>query len=180
MKSIYQIDPAHSSVQFSIRHLMISSVRGAFSGVKGTIEYDPADLNNSKIEAEIDLNTINTFDQERDAHLRSADFFDVEKYPAMRFVSREIEKSGDGLRVAGDLSLHGVTKEVLLTVDEVGPEAKDPWGNTRVGASIRGKLNRKDFGLTWTAPLETGGVLVGDEVKLDLEIEAVKVQAAAA
>jgi polyisoprenoid-binding protein YceI len=180
MKNIYQIDPTHSSIQFSIRHMMISSVRGAFSGVKGTIEYDPDNLNNSKAEAEIDLNTINTFDEKRDSHLRSADFFDVETYPTMRFVSRKIEKSGDGFRVTGDLSLHGVTKQVVLTVDEVGPETKDPWGNTRVGASIRGKLSRKDFGLTWTAPLETGGVLVGDEVKLDLEVEAVKVQAAAA
>ena len=180
MKSVYQIDPAHSSVQFSIRHMMISNVRGAFSGVKGTIEFDPDNLNQSKAEADIDLNTINTFDEKRDAHLRSADFFEVEKYPTMRFVSRKIEKSGDGFRVTGDLTLHGVTKEVVLTVDEVGPEGKDPWGNTRVGASVRGKVNRKDFGLTWTAPLEAGGVLVGDDVKIEIEVQAVKVQAAAA
>jgi polyisoprenoid-binding protein YceI len=181
MKSTYQIDPAHSSVQFSIRHMMISNVRGSFSKVTGTVEYDPESLADSKVTAEIDVNSINTSDDKRDAHLRSADFFDIQTYPNMRFVSTKVEKTGDDeFRITGDLTLHGVTKQIVLTASDVSAEGKDPWGNTRFGAAVRGQLNRKDFGLNWSAPLETGGVLVGDTVKLDLEIQMIKTQAAAA
>jgi polyisoprenoid-binding protein YceI len=155
--------------------MMISNVRGGFSGVKGTVSYDPDDLKASGIQAEIDVSTINTSDEKRDAHLKSADFFDVEQYPTMTFVSDLIEKlSEEELRVSGKLTLHGMTKPIVLTVDEISAEGKDPWGNTRTGVSAKGKLNRKDFGLTWSAPLETGGVLVGDDVKIEFDLQLVK------
>ncbi len=181
MAETYNIDPAHSSIQFSIRHMMVSNVRGAFKGVTGSIVHDAANPANSRIDAEIDVRSINTNDEKRDEHLKSADFFETDKYPTMKFVSKKVEKTGESeYKATGDLTLHGVTKEVVLTVDEVSPEGKDPWGNTRIGASAKGKINRKDFGLSWSAPLETGGVLVGDDVKLDLEIQAVKAQSAKA
>jgi polyisoprenoid-binding protein YceI len=181
MKETYTIDPTHSSVRFSIRHMMVSNVRGAFTGVKGTIVHDTDNQANSRVEAEIDVNSINTHDEARDAHLKSADFFDAEKYPTIKFVSKKVEKvGGDEYKITGDLTIHGVTKQTVLTVDEVSPEGKDPWGNIRIGASAKTKVNRKDFGLTWSAPLETGGVLVGDEVKLEFDVEAVKAQSAAA
>jgi polyisoprenoid-binding protein YceI len=181
MKNTYQIDAAHSSVQFSIRHMMISNVRGTFSGVTGTAEYDPDNPAVSSVRAEIDVNSINTSDANRDAHLKSADFFDVANYPKISFVSKKVEKTGgDEFRITGDLTIHGVTKETVLTASEVTPEGKDPWGNLRIGASLKGKVNRKDFGLTWSAPLETGGVLVGDDVKVELDLELIKAQSAAA
>jgi polyisoprenoid-binding protein YceI len=181
MLNTYAIDPVHSSVQFSIRHLMISNVRGTFKGVKGTVTYDPDSLAASGITADIDVSTINTQDEGRDAHLKGADFFETEKYPTMKFVSKQIEKIGDGeFRVTGDLTLHGVTKPVVLSIDEVAPESKDPWGNIRIAASAKGKINRKDFGLTWSAPLEAGGVVVGDDVKIELDVQAVKQASTAA
>jgi polyisoprenoid-binding protein YceI len=180
MKATYQIDPVHSSVQFSVRHLMISNVRGTFTGVKGTVVYDGENPTAATIEAEIDASTINTLDTNRDAHLKTAEFLDVEKYPTMTFKSTKIEKDGDGLKVTGDLTLHGVTKPVVLVVEEIAPEAKDPWGNTRVGAAAKTKLKRSEFGLTWNAAVETGGVMVGDELKLDFELELVKAQTASA
>ncbi len=181
MTTTYQIDPAHSSVQFSIRHMMISNVRGTFSGVKGTIVYDPDNLAQSGIRADIDVNSINTNDEKRDAHLKSADFFDAAQFSTIQFASTQIEKLGEGeFRVTGDLTIHGVTKPAVLTVDEVAPETKDPWGNIRTAASVKGKINRKDFGLTWNAPLETGGILVGDDVKIEIDVQAVKAQSAAA
>jgi polyisoprenoid-binding protein YceI len=161
--------------------MMVSNVRGTFKGVKGTIVHDSANPANSSIQAEIDVNTINTNDETRDGHLKSAEFFDLEKYPTITFVSKKVEKTGENeYKATGDLTIHGVTKETVLTVDEVSGEGKDPWGNVRIGASAKGKLNRKDFGLVWSAPLETGGVLIGDEVKLEFDIEAVKAQSAAA
>jgi polyisoprenoid-binding protein YceI len=161
--------------------MMVSNVRGAFSGVKGTIVHDTDSPANSSIECEIDVSSLNTLDEKRDAHLKSADFFETEKYPTMKFVSTKVEKVGDDeYKITGDLTIHGVTKQTVLTIDEVSPEGKDPWGNTRIGASAKGKINRKDFGLSWSAPLETGGVLVGDEVKLELDIEAIKAQPVAA
>jgi polyisoprenoid-binding protein YceI len=160
---------------------MVSNVRGTFSGVKGAIVHDAANPANSSIQAEIEVNSINTNDQNRDTHLKSADFFELEKYPTINFVSTSIEKTGENeYKATGNLTLHGVTKPVVLTVDEVSPEGKDPWGNTRIGASAKGKINRKDFGLVWSAPLETGGVLIGEDVKLEFDIEAVKAQGAAA
>ena len=180
MTSTYEIDPAHSSAHFSIRHMMISNVRGAFSGLKGTVSYDPNNLSSSRVQAEIDTATINTLDEKRDGHLKSPEFLDVAQYPTIKFQSTKIEKDGDGLKVTGDVTIHGVTKPVVLKVEEVAPEAKDPWGKTRAGASAKAKINRSDFGLSWNAAMETGGVLVGDELKLDFEIELVKSESATA
>jgi polyisoprenoid-binding protein YceI len=181
MKTTYQIDPAHSGVHFSVRHLMLSNVRGTFSGVKGTVIYDPADPSATQLDATIDAATISTGDAKRDGHLKSADFLDVEKYPAITFKGKRTEKSGDGeFKVTGDLTIRGTTREVILTVEDVSSEAKDPWGGTRIGASAKTKINRQQFGITWNSPLETGGVVVGDEVKLELELQFTKVQTASA
>lgn len=180
MTSSYEIDPAHSSVHFSVRHMMISNVRGGFSGIKGTVSYDPDNLAGSHVQAEIATATISTLDEKRDEHLKSAEFLDAAQYPAIQFRSTKIEKDGDGLKVTGDVTIHGVTKPVVLKVEEVAPEIKDPWGKTRVGASAKTKIKRSDFGLSWNATLEMGGVLIGDELKLDFEIELVKSQSATA
>jgi polyisoprenoid-binding protein YceI len=181
MKTTYEIDPAHSSVQFSIRHLMVTNVRGSFKGVKGTVTYDPDSPATSTVRAIIDAGTISTNDNERDAHVKGADFLDVERYPTIEFKSTSVKKSGaTGLEVTGDLTVHGITKPVVLNVEEISPETKDPWGNTRIGASAKTKIKRSDFGLKWNAPLETGGVLVGDDVKLEFELEFVKAKTATA
>jgi len=170
----YEIDSAHSGAHFSVRHLMISNVKGEFSKVTGTVVYDPTNVSATRIDATIDATTINTRDEQRDAHLRSADFFDTEKYPTLTFKSTQVSKSKDKLRVTGDLTIHGVTREVTLDVDGPTAEVKDPWGNTRVGATASTKINRKDWGLNWNSALETGGVLVGEDVTITLDIEAVK------
>jgi polyisoprenoid-binding protein YceI len=171
----YTIDPAHSVADFKVRHLMVSNVRGEFSGVSGTVQFDRENPANSSIEAKIDVNTIQTRDAQRDAHLKSADFFDVEKYPTMTFVSKKVAKNGsDDYKVTGDLTIHGVTKEVVLDVEAVAPEVKDPWGNVKAGASAKTKINRKDFGLVWNVGLEAGGVLVGDDVQIHLDLELAK------
>jgi polyisoprenoid-binding protein YceI len=168
----YTIDPTHSVADFKVRHLMVANVRGEFSGVTGTVQLDPENPGNSKVEAKIDVNTIQTRDAQRDAHLKSADFFDVEKYPSITFVSRKVTRNGsDDYEVVGDLTIHGVTKEVALDVEELSPETKDPWGNVKAGASAKTKINRKDFGLVWNVGLETGGVLVGDTVQIHLDLE---------
>lgn len=181
MKTTYEIDPAHSSVQFSIRHLMVTNVRGSFKGVKGTVIYDPDAPATSTVHAVIDTATISTNDNERDTHVKGADFLDVERYPTIEFKSTSVKKSGaTGLEVTGDLTVHGITKPVVLNVEEISPETKDPWGNTRIGASAKTKIKRSDFGLKWNAPLETGGVLVGDDVKLEFELEFLKAKTATA
>jgi polyisoprenoid-binding protein YceI len=180
VRTVYEIDPAHSSVLFSIRHLMVTNVRGSFTGVKGTVVYDSANPSATTAEAVIDASTINTHDEKRDGHVKSSDFLDVAQYPTIIFKSTSVKKTGDTeLEVTGDLTIHGVTKPATLRVEEVSEEAKDPWGNTRIGASAKTKIKRGDFGLTYNAALETGGVLVGDEVKLDFELEFVKAQSAA-
>jgi polyisoprenoid-binding protein YceI len=180
MRTTYEIDPAHSSVQFSIRHLMVTNVRGSFKGVKGTVIYDPEAPADSTVHAVIDSGTISTNDNERDTHVKGADFLDVDQYPTIVFNSTSVKKSGAGLEVAGNLTVHGVTRPVVLNVEEISPETKDPWGNTRIGASAKTKIKRSDFGLKWNAPLETGGVLVGDDVKLEFELEFVKAKTATA
>jgi polyisoprenoid-binding protein YceI len=180
MKATYRIDPAHSSIQFSVRHLMISNVRGTFTGVKGTVVYDGDKPSDTTIEAEIDASTINTLEPNRDAHLKTQDFLHIEKHPTMQFKSTKVEKAGSGLKVTGDLTLHGVTKPVELDIEEIAPEAKDLQGNTRLGAAAHARLKRSDFGLTWNAALETGGFALSDDLKLDFELELVKAQAAAA
>lgn len=174
MKTTWKIDPAHSSAHFVIRHMMITNVRGGFSGVQGTVVYDPADLSSSSVDVTIDKSTLNTGDANRDAHVKSADFLDVEKHPTITFKSKSITKDGDDLKVKGDLTLHGVTKEVVLNVDGPTGEQKDPYGNTRVGASATTKIKRSDFGLTWNATLETGGIMLGDDLKLEVDVSLIK------
>ncbi len=175
MKTTYKIDPAHSNAQFVVRHMMITNVRGGFSGIQGTVVYDSDNPSGSMIEAVIDAATINTQEAQRDAHLKSADFLEVEKYPTITFKSTKIERGGsEEANVTGDLSIHGVKKQVVLKVEGPTAEVKDPFGNTRVGASATTKIKRSDFGLTWNAALETGGILVGDDLKIELEISAIK------
>jgi polyisoprenoid-binding protein YceI len=161
----YQIDPSHSSVSFSIKHMMIAKVHGGFEKMSGTLAYDATNPLKSSLEATIEAASINTREPQRDAHLKSPDFFDVEKYPTLLFKSKRIEKSEDGLTVLGELTIHGVTQDVSLAVEGPSEEMTDPWGNVKIGASATTKIKRKDFGLTWNAALEAGGVLVGDDVK---------------
>jgi polyisoprenoid-binding protein YceI len=170
----YEIDPAHSSVQFSVRHMMFSNVRGEFTKVSGKITYDSENPANSAVEVTIDATSINTRDDQRDAHLKSADFLDVEKFPTLTFRSTKVVQQPGGGTVTGDLTLHGVTHQIVLDVEGPTPEMKDPWGKDRRAASATAKLSRKDFGLTWNAALEAGGVLVGDEVKITIDLEAVR------
>jgi polyisoprenoid-binding protein YceI len=175
MKTTYTIDPAHSGAHFTVRHMMITNVRGAFRTVKGTVVYDPENPADSRVEAEIDAASIDTREAQRDAHLRSADFLDVEKFPAITFRSTAIERAGeDEWKVTGDLTIHGVTRSVVLNVEGLAPENKDPWGNFRSGTSATTKIKRSEFGLTWNAALETGGFLVGDDVKIELELALVR------
>jgi polyisoprenoid-binding protein YceI len=173
-QQIYEIDPAHSSAHFSVRHMMVSNVRGQFTKVSGTIKFDSANPANSSVEATIDAASIDTHDPQRDTHLKSDDFFDVGKFPTLTFRSKRIEVHIDGGKVTGDLTMHGVTEEITLDVEGPTPENKDPWGKYRIGLSATTKLSRKDFGLTWNSALETGGVLVGDEVKITIDVEAVR------
>ena len=181
MKTTYEIDPAHSSAQFTVRHMMITNVRGGFSSIKGTVVYDAGKSGASTVEAVIDVNSISTLDAQRDAHLKSADFLDVEKYPTITFKSKKVEITGDEeANVTGDLTIHGVTHEVVLKVEGPTAERKDPWGNVRIGASAATKIKRSDFGLTWNAVLETGGIMVGDDLKIEIEVEMIKAAATAA
>jgi polyisoprenoid-binding protein YceI len=174
-KVTYTIDSAHSAAHFSVRHMMISNVRGDFTKVSGTLLLDPDNPANSTVEAHIDAASINTREAQRDAHLKSADFFEVEKYPEMVFRSKSVTAAEDGeLQVVGDLTIHGVTREVTLTVEGPTPEAKDPWGNQRIGATATTRINRKDFGLAWNVALEAGGVLVGEAIKISIDIEAIR------
>ena len=171
----WNIDPAHAVAEFKVKHMMIANVKGQFSKLSGVLTLDESDLKNSRIEASIEAASIATREEQRDAHLRSADFFDVEKFPTLDFRSTRISVVGDGeLSVEGDLTIHGVTRKVRFAVEGPTPPAKDPWGNTRVAISATTKINRKDFGLTWNAALETGGILVGDDVTITLDVEFVK------
>jgi polyisoprenoid-binding protein YceI len=172
--STWNIDPAHSGAEFKVKHMMIANVRGKFSGISGVLHRVEADHTQSTLEVSIDVGTLNTLDAQRDGHLKSADFFDVEKFPTMTFKSTHIEKKGDGFAVTGDLTIRGVTKPVVLNVEEVSEPAKDPWGNTRIGLTANAKINRKDFGLTWNTALEAGGVLVGEEVAIALDVQFIK------
>jgi polyisoprenoid-binding protein YceI len=173
--STWNIDPAHSVAEFKVKHMMISNVKGQFSGVSGTLNLHEGDVTNSEIEAIIDVATISTRDDQRDAHLKSADFFDVEKFPTLTFKStRVIRKSDDELAVEGELTIHGVTRHVEFAVEGPSAAGKDPWGNTRIGISATTKIKRKDFGLTWNAALETGGILVGDDVTITLDVQFIK------
>ena len=173
--STWKIDPDHSNVGFKVRHLMVSNVKGSFEKFSGSVEINEKDITKSHVSVSIDTASVNTNVQKRDGHLKSADFFDVAKYPTMTFVSKKVVSAGkDKLKVTGDLSLHGVTREVVLDVEGPAVESKDPWGNYRSGVVATTKINRKDFGLLYNAALETGGVAVGEEVAITLEIEMIK------
>ena len=169
--TVYKIDPVHSEVGFAVKHLMVSTVRGKFTKFEGTVEYDPANVAASKVDVKIDASSIDTSNAKRDAHLQSADFFDVEKFPAITFTSKKVEGAPGALKVTGDLTMHGVTKEVVLDVDGPTDAIKHPSGMNVRGASATTKVDRKDFGLTWNKALEAGGVMVGDEVKITLDLE---------
>lgn len=172
--TVWKLDSAHSLVEFSVKHMMIARVKGRFSDVEGTIALDESDITKSKIEVEIDAASIDTREPKRDAHLRSPDFLDVEQYPHITFTSRRIERKGENaFNITGDLTIRDVTREVVLDARYEG-RGNDPWGGERLGASATTTIDRRDYGLTWNQALETGGVLVGNEVKISLEIEAVK------
>lgn len=173
----YGIDPTHSSVGFKIRHCMVAFLRGEFTGVTGEVVYDPVNPANTKIDATIDAATFHTREPRRDAHMKSGEFFDVEKYPTVVFKSKSAEPDGKNRwKITGDLTMHGVTREVTLDVESAGAEVKDPRGTIRSGASATAVIKRSDFGFTFNVPLETGGVFLGDEVHIDLEIELIKRQ----
>jgi polyisoprenoid-binding protein YceI len=173
--STWQIDPDHSSFQFKVRHLMVSNVKGDFNKVKGVVTIDENDITHLKVELTIDAASVDTGHAKRDEHLRGPDFFDVAKYPTITFVSKKVMKVGpDRLKVIGDLTLHGVTKEVAVDVEGPTSAIKDPRGNFRRGATATTKINRKDFGLMWNKALETGGVVVGEDVDIFIEIELIK------
>lgn len=171
----YSIDPAHSSAGFKIRHLMVAYVRGGFSGLTGDVIFDAGNPANTKINARIDANTLHTYDEKRDAHTKSADFLDTANHPYITFVSNKVTPDGKNQwKITGDLTLRGVTKEVTLDVESAAAEAKDPWGNLRSGASAETTIKRSDFGLTFNAPLETGGFMLSDEVHVHMDVELIK------
>jgi polyisoprenoid-binding protein YceI len=175
----WQIDPAHSAAHFSVRHLMISNVRGEFSKLSGNVTLDPNDLTKSTVEVSLETASINTREPQRDEHLRSADFFDVANYPTITFRSRNIAAAGsDHVKLTGDLTLRGVTKEITFDVEGPTPAVKDPWGNVRIAVTATTKINRKDFGLSFNAVLEGGGVMVGEEVSITIEAELIQKTAA--
>ena len=169
----WTLDPSHSSIEFAVRHMMIAKVRGAFARFRGELSLDPQDLTASKVSAEIEVASISTGDDKRDAHLRSGDFFDAEQHPTLRFESGRVTAKGDRrYLLEGQLTIRGATRPVTFEVEVEGP-AKDPWGNQRLGFSLRGAVDREDFGLTWNQALEAGGVLVGKKVEISAEIQAV-------
>ena len=175
--SQWAIDPHHSSAQFAVKHLMISTVRGEFHGVNGTVNWDDKDITKSTIDVTIDATSVDTREPDRDKDLKSENFFDVAKYPSMTFKSKKIEQAGAGkLKVTGDLTMHGVTKEVTLDVEGPTPPIKDPWGNTRVALNATTTINRQDFGVKWNKNMDGGGVVVSDNVNITIDAELVKQQ----
>jgi polyisoprenoid-binding protein YceI len=168
------VDAAHSSIDFTVRHMMIAKVKGTFHTFEAEIDADPKDLTTASVQFSVDLNSIDTRNNDRDNHLRSADFFDVEVYPKMTFTSTHVTKTAEGeYDLIGNLTIHGVTHPETFAITFEG-SGKDPWGNEKVGFSAQGVLKRSDFGLTYNAALETGGVLISDEIKVSIEIEALK------
>jgi len=171
----WDVDPSHSSANFKVRHLMVSHVRGELGPIAGTVWIDDQDVTRSRVDISIDARKIATRDDKRDEHLRSADFLDVANHPTVTFKSTRVERgAGDELRVTGDLTIHGTTRPVTLAVDSLAPAVGDPWGNTKRGATAHAKINRKEWGLGWNVGLEAGGVLVGEEVGIELEVELLK------
>lgn len=170
----WSIDSAHSQVNFSVRHMMITNVRGRFDKFSGTVNFNEQDPARSSVEVQIDAASVNTNDAKRDEHLKSPDFFDVQKFPSLSFKSTRIELlDKKSAKIYGDLTIHGVTKEAVLNTEYIG-QSKSPWGTTSAGFSASAKVNRKDFGLEWNVALETGGMLVGDDIKVDIEVEIIK------
>ncbi len=173
-RTTWKIDPTHSHVEFAVRHLMISTVKGRFAGLAGTVVTDETDPTQVQVDVVIDATSLDTREPQRDAHLKSADFFDAETYPSLTFTSTGVKDvRGDTFKLVGNLSMHGVTREVTLDVKSEGT-GKDPWGGSRAGYSATTKLNRSDFGLTWNQVLETGGIAVGDEIRISLDLELLK------
>ena len=171
----YTIDPSHSSVNFRIRHYMVSNFRGGFSKITGEVIFDPNNPANTKIDARIDANSLHPSEERRDAHLKGADIFNTAKYPEIRFVSKKVIADGKNQwKITGDLTLRDVTKEITLDVESAGAEAKDPWGNLRTGASSETVIKRSDFGLTFNVPLETGGFMLGDDIHIHVDIELMR------
>jgi polyisoprenoid-binding protein YceI len=171
----WEVDPVHSTVGFAIRHMMISTVRGHFRTFTATATGDPAAPTAATIEATIDATTIDTANEKRDTHLKAADFLDVEKFPTIAFKSKKIESAGPGkVKVTGDLTLHGVTKQVVVDVEGPTPTIKDPMGNTKAGAHATARINRKDFGIVWNKAMDGGGIVLGEEIDISIDIEAVK------
>jgi polyisoprenoid-binding protein YceI len=175
-QTVWNIDPAHTDIGFAVKHLMISTVRGRFAEVRGAIRLDGADLTRASVDAEIATASIDTRQEQRDTHLRSADFFEVEKYPVITFRSTRLERiKDDRYRIIGDLTIRDVTREVVLEGTDEG-RGKDPWGGDRLAFSATTTLDRREFGLTWNQALETGGVLVSNEIKISIDVQAVKAQ----
>jgi len=172
-KTAWKLDPAHSIVEFSAKHLMITTVKGRITDIEGTIYTDEKDLKNSSVEATLKAVSLDTRTEQRDQHLRSADFLDVEKFPEIRFRSTKIQGDKQNFKLMGDLTIRDVTMPITLDVEFEG-ETKDPWGGQRVGFSANGKIDRREFGLTWNQALEAGGVVVGNDIKISLEVQAVK------
>jgi len=171
----WNLDPVHSVAEFKVKHMMISHVKGQFTGISGALMLDESDIANSNVKATIGASSIQTRDAQRGGHLKGADFFDVEQFPTLSFRSTRVERIRDeAVDVTGELTIHGVTREVVFEVEGPTAAAKDPWGNTRMGLSANAKISRKDYGLTWNATLETGGILVGDEVTITLDLQFVK------
>jgi len=170
----WNIDASHSAAHFSVRHLMITNVRGEFTGLAGTVELDPNSPTGAKVSASLETSTVNTREPKRDEHLRSADFFESEAHPKMSFVSTSIEKKGDGYALTGDLTIRGTTTSVTFAVEGPTAEAKDPWGNTRIGASASATIDRRAFGLVWNGAVESGGVLVGHDVKIEVDVSLIR------
>src|SRR5262249_24174395 len=174
-KTTWGVDPSHSIAEFKVKHMMLSNVKGQFAKISGTLILDEADHTNSKVEGIIDAASIETRDGQRDGHLKSEDFFHVEKFPTLSFQSTRTTRNADGeILVEGGLTIRNVTRKVVFAVDGPTPAAKDPWGNTRIGLSATTRINRKDFGLIWNAALEAGGILVGEEVTITLDVQFVK------
>ncbi len=171
----WKIDPAHSSAQFAVRHLAISTVRGAFTKVSGTVQLDDQDITKSSVEVTIEADSVDTRVPDRDKDLRSERFFDVSKYPTITFKSKKVQQAGPGkLKVTGDLTIHGTTKEVVLDVDGPTPVIKDPWGNQRAAANATTNINRQEYGVKFNAKLDNGGLVVGDEVAITIDLEMFK------
>lgn len=170
----WTIDPTHTEAGFAVKHLMISTVRGRFGDVQGHVTFDPADLSTGSAEVTINATSIDTREPQRDTHLRSADFFDVEQFPTLTFKSRRVQGlKGENFQLVGDLTIKGITREVSLDVESHGLQ-KDPWGGERAGFTAKTAINRKDFGLVWNVALETGGIVVGEDVKITLDLELIK------